>query len=128
MRPSLWNPQDQSPSTQRDHMRLFALQATEQLGKAISHRLGQPLASHEEREFEDGEHKARPIDDVSGKDAYVIQSLHGGPSMSANDKLCRLLFFIGCIEGCRRFACYGGGALLVLRAQRSPHQTQRSRH
>ena len=98
MRPSLWNPQDQSPSTQRDHMRLFALQATEQLGKAISHRLGQPLASHEEREFEDGEHKARPIDDVSGKDAYVIQSLHGGPSMSANDKLCRLLFFIGALK------------------------------
>jgi ribose-phosphate pyrophosphokinase len=29
---------------------------------------------------------------------YVIQSLHGGPSMSANDKLCRLLFFIGALK------------------------------
>jgi ribose-phosphate pyrophosphokinase len=28
----------------------------------------------------------------------VVQSLHGGPSESANDKLCRLLFFIGAIK------------------------------
>jgi ribose-phosphate pyrophosphokinase len=28
----------------------------------------------------------------------VIQSLHGGPSESANDKLCRLLFFIGALK------------------------------
>jgi ribose-phosphate pyrophosphokinase len=98
MRSSIWSPQDRSPPIQRDGMRLFALQATEQLGEAISHRLGQPLAIHEERDFEDGEHKARPIDDVSGKDAYVIQSLHGGPHMSANDKFCRLLFFIGALK------------------------------
>jgi ribose-phosphate pyrophosphokinase len=56
------------------------------------------LASHEEREFEDGEHKARPLDTVAGRDVYVIQSLHGGPTMSANDKLCRLLFFLGALK------------------------------
>jgi hypothetical protein len=27
-----------------------------------------------------------------------VQSLHGGPSESANDKLCRLLFFIGALK------------------------------
>ena len=27
--------------------------------------------SHEEREFEDGEHKARPLDTVMGRDVYV---------------------------------------------------------
>jgi ribose-phosphate pyrophosphokinase len=79
-------------------MRLFALEATAGLGKAVADRLGHPLASHEEREFEDGEHKARPLDAVAGKDVYVIQSLHGGPAMSANDKLCRLLFFIGALK------------------------------
>jgi ribose-phosphate pyrophosphokinase len=79
-------------------MRLFALKATVELGQAIADRLGHPLARHEEREFEDGEHKARPLDPVIGKDAYVIQSLHSGPSMSANDKLCRLLFFIGALK------------------------------
>lgn len=81
-----------------DGPRLFALQATAGLGKAIAGALGRPLSSHEEREFEDGEHKARPLDPVAGQDVYVIQSLHGGPDMSANDKLCRLLFFIGALK------------------------------
>ncbi len=60
--------------------------------------LGRSLARHEEREFEDGEHKIRPLDPVSGQDVYVIQSLHGGPDASPNDKLCRLLFFIGALK------------------------------
>ena len=60
--------------------------------------LGQQLSAHEEREFEDGEHKARPVDDVSGGDVYVVQSTHSGPRQSANDKLCRLLFFIGALK------------------------------
>ena len=79
-------------------MQLFALDATSDLGRAIGHALGQPLAAHEEREFEDGEHKARPLDPVGGADVFVVQSLHGGPSQSANDKLCRLLFFIGALK------------------------------
>jgi len=68
------------------------------LGRAVASVLGQPLAAHEEREFEDGEHKSRPLDDVAGADVYVVQSTHGGPQQSANDKLCRLLFFIGALK------------------------------
>jgi len=79
-------------------LRVFALDATGKLGSAIAMALNQPLASHEEREFEDGEHKARPLDVVNGADAYVVQSLHSGPQQSANDKLCRLLFFIGALK------------------------------
>lgn len=79
-------------------LRLFALAASSELGAAVAAALAQPLATHEEREFEDGEHKARPLDAVNGADVYVIQSLHGGPEQSANDKLCRLLFFIGAIK------------------------------
>ena len=79
-------------------LRLFALAASAELGAAVAAALAQPLATHEEREFEDGEHKARPLDAVNGADVYVIQSLHGGPEQSANDKLCRLLFFIGAIK------------------------------
>jgi len=79
-------------------LRLFCLTASGELGAGISLALGEPLAAHEEREFEDGEHKARPLDAVNGADVYVIQSLHGGPGQSANDKLCRLLFFIGAIK------------------------------
>ncbi len=77
---------------------LFALAATAELGAAIARAMGQPLATHEERSFEDGEHKVRPLDNVAGADVFVLQSLHGGPSESANDKLCRLLFFIGALR------------------------------
>ena len=79
-------------------LRLFALQATAALGGDVAHALGCELAAHEEREFEDGEHKVRPLDSVGGADVYVVQSLHSGPSESANDKLCRLLFFIGALK------------------------------
>jgi ribose-phosphate pyrophosphokinase len=77
---------------------IFALDATKDLGLKIATALQEPLARHEEREFEDGEHKARPLDDVNGADVYVVQSLHSGPQQSANDKLCRLLFFIGALK------------------------------
>jgi len=78
--------------------RIFALQATAQLGSDIAQALGVQLAAHEERDFEDGEHKVRPLDTVQNADVYVVQSLHAGPTESANDKLCRLLFFIGALK------------------------------
>jgi ribose-phosphate pyrophosphokinase len=80
------------------HFRLFALEATSELGKAVASSLGCRLSAHEERSFEDGEHKVRPLDPVGGAHVYVVQSLHSGPSESANDKLCRLLFFIGSLK------------------------------
>lgn len=79
-------------------LRLFALQASAEFGAAVATALGEPLAAHEEREFEDGEHKTRPLETVRGADVFVLQSLHGGPQQSANDKLCRLLFFIGALK------------------------------
>jgi ribose-phosphate pyrophosphokinase len=79
-------------------LQVFALHATAELGQAVALALGRDLAQHEERQFEDGEHKTRPLNTVSGRDVYVVQSLHGGPSESANDKLCRLLFFIGTLK------------------------------
>lgn len=95
-------------------LRLFCIAASAELGARISDSLGEPLAAHEEREFEDGEHKTRPLDAVNGVDVYVVQSLHSGPDQSANDKLCRLLFFIGAVKdaGARRvtaitpYLCY----------------------
>lgn len=79
-------------------LQIFAFEATQGLGQAVAGRLGRPLTPLEEREFEDGEHKARPLDTVRGNDVYVIQSLHGGPDQSPNDKLCRLLFFLGTLK------------------------------
>lgn len=79
-------------------LKLFALKGAGDLGGAVASELGRPLAALEERDFEDGEHKARPMEDVRGSDAYVICGLHGGPEDSPNDRLCRLLFFIGALR------------------------------
>lgn len=79
-------------------MKVFALNASRDFGERVAAALGQPLAPHEEREFEDGEHKARPMVGVRGEDVYVIQGLHGDSQQSANDKLCRLLFFLGAVR------------------------------
>ncbi|MDX2032719.1 MAG: ribose-phosphate pyrophosphokinase [Blastocatellia bacterium] len=77
---------------------IFTLNASRDFGDRISAHIGIALSAHEEREFEDGEHKARPLVNVRGKDVFVIQSLYGDSEQSVNDKLCRLLFFLGALR------------------------------
>lgn len=77
---------------------LFTLGASRAFGERMAMRLGIALAAHEERDFEDGEHKARPLTNVRGRDVFVLHSLHGEPGQSVNDKLMRLLFFIGALR------------------------------
>lgn len=82
----------------RAGIRLFALNATRDYGEKIGRALGLPLSPHEEREFEDGEHKARPLANVRGADVFVVHSLYSDSAQSVNDKLCRLLFFLGALK------------------------------
>ena len=77
---------------------LFALNASRAFGERLAGRLGVDLGEHEERDFEDGEHKARPLENVRGRDVFVVQSLYGDSGQSVNDKLLRLLFFIGALK------------------------------
>lgn len=77
---------------------VFALDSSRHLGTGITHHLGVALSPQEEREFEGGEHKARPLVNVRGVDVFVVASLAGDDDQSANDKLCRLLFFIGALK------------------------------
>ena len=77
---------------------LFALGGGGEFAGNVARHLGVPLAAHEEREFEDGEHKSRPLVNVRGRDVFVIHSLYGEPGSSPNDKLCGLLFFIGALK------------------------------
>lgn len=81
-----------------ENIRLFALEGTRGFGEKVAAKLGLSLASHEERDFEDGEHKSRPLVSVREKDVFVIHSLYSDTRQSANDKLCRLLFFIGALK------------------------------
>ena len=77
---------------------LFALNSSRDFGEKVSVHLDTPLSAHEEREFEDGEHKVRPLINVRGKDVFVVQSLYGDSQQSVNDKLCRFLFFLGALR------------------------------
>jgi ribose-phosphate pyrophosphokinase len=79
-------------------IKLFSLNASRELGEKVSKKLGILLSQHEEREFEDGEHKTRPLVNVRGCDVFVLHSLYGEPNASVNDKLCRLLFLIGTLK------------------------------
>lgn len=81
-----------------DDLVLFALGASRGFGERIGSALGVAPSPHEERDFEDGEHKSRPLANVRNRDAYVVHSLYGDAQQSPNDKLCRLLLFIGALR------------------------------
>lgn len=81
-----------------DEIRLFSLDSGRSFAATVAEHAGLSLAEHEEREFEDGEHKIRPLVNCRGRDIYLIQSLYGDERASVNDKLCRLLFFCGAIR------------------------------
>ena len=77
---------------------VFAPQSGREFGECVCSNLGISLSSHEERDFEDGEHKTRPLESIRGKNVFVVQSLYGDADQSVNDKLARLLFFLGSLR------------------------------
>ncbi|WP_298830119.1 ribose-phosphate diphosphokinase [uncultured Piscinibacter sp.] len=79
-------------------MLIHSLDPTCTLAPALAQALDETLAPHEDRAFEDGEHKWRPLTDPRGDDAYVVAGLHGGPAESPQDKLVRLLMFIATLR------------------------------
>ena len=79
-------------------MKLFALHSSHEFGEMVARELNIPLSQHEELEFEDGEHKSRPLENVRNQEVFVIQSLYADQNQTINDKLCRLLFFIGALR------------------------------
>lgn len=81
-----------------DRRRVFALGPAAALGARIAGQLGEPLAPHEERGFEDGERKIRPLVNVRDRDVYVVDSLHGDRAETVHDKLVRLAIFLGALR------------------------------
>ncbi|MFO1413834.1 MAG: ribose-phosphate pyrophosphokinase [Burkholderiales bacterium] len=79
-------------------LRIFALEAGRAYGSAVAAALNTPLGSHEERVFEDGEHKARALESVRGADVYVVQSVYGDAQFSVDAALMRLLFFVAALK------------------------------
>ena len=86
-------------------MLIFALGSGDRVfAEALAGDLDMALGPHEERCFDDGERKLRPLVDPRGCDAYVVHSLYGAPDDSPHDKLVRLLMFIATLRdhGARR--------------------------
>jgi ribose-phosphate pyrophosphokinase len=77
---------------------LFALHASSDYGRRLASHLGVGLAAHEERAFEDGEFKIRPLQSVRGQHVFLLGSLYSEPNLSVNDKLVRLLLFAGALR------------------------------
>lgn len=77
---------------------IFAPSHSTQFAGQVAKHAGLALSPLEEREFEDGEHKIRPLCSVRGRCAFVVHSLYGEPAASPNDKLCRLLFLIAALR------------------------------
>jgi ribose-phosphate pyrophosphokinase len=80
------------------NLQVFALNSGRAYGESVCRELAIPLSAHEEREFEDGEHKCRALESVRGRDVYVVQSLYGDADLSVDDKLVRLLLFVGALR------------------------------
>ncbi|MCX7899854.1 MAG: ribose-phosphate pyrophosphokinase-like domain-containing protein [Methylocystis sp.] len=57
-------------------IRLFALASGEEFGARVAGLPGHELSPYEERSFEDGEFKIRPLDDVRSREIYVVYSVH----------------------------------------------------
>jgi len=87
-----------SPPATADAPLLFAPGASLAFGERLAAALGVPLAALEEREFEGGEHRARPVAEVRGRAVYVVQSMSGDAAASANDRLVRALFLIAALR------------------------------
>lgn len=78
-------------------MKLFDIGADQRLGQHLADSLGVALAAHEERAFEGGEFKIRPLESVRGEDVFVCQALSADTQHSVNDKLMRLAVFTGAL-------------------------------
>lgn len=72
---------------------LFSLDVGNSLFVAVANELHAPIAPHEERVFDDGEFKVRPLLNPTGRTAVVMQSLHGAAGLSPHDRLLRLWMF-----------------------------------
>jgi ribose-phosphate pyrophosphokinase len=86
------------PSSAQAELLIFAPQNSRAMAERVAGELQINLSSSEEREFENGEHKMRPLINVRDRDVYVLGLLCGDATTSSNDRLARLLLFIGALK------------------------------
>ena len=72
----------------------FALSESAGLAKRVCEEARLPLSPIEERRFEGGEFKFRPLESVRDRTAVVLQSLAGSAALPVGERLMRLLFLL----------------------------------
>ena len=75
-------------------LRIFTGRSNPAMAENVSKYLGLPLGRVQLEDFPDGEIQLKLIEDVRGRDAYVIQST----CPPVNDNLVELLIFIDCLK------------------------------
>ena len=74
--------------------RLFALSECQALAATVGQSAGLALSPLEERRFEGGEFKLRPLASVRGCTAFVLQALAASEEVPTAERLVRLLFLL----------------------------------
>lgn len=72
----------------------FALRESHKLAFPVSQHAELPLAPLEERDFEGGEFKLRPLESVRDHTVFILQCLAGTPKVPVCESLVRLLFLL----------------------------------
>lgn len=73
---------------------LTSLSESRGLACAVARHADVPLIPIEERRFEGGEFKLRPLESIRGRTVFVLQSLAGTDEMPLCERLVRLLFLL----------------------------------
>jgi ribose-phosphate pyrophosphokinase len=73
---------------------IFSLSESRELADRIAQCAGLRSGALEERDFEGGEFKLRPLESVRDRDALIVQCLAGTPEAPVCSRLVRLLFLL----------------------------------
>ncbi len=82
---------------------IFALSESRALGLAAAERAGLPLGTLEERQYEGGEFKLRPLQPVRDRTVFVVQSLSETREAPIAHRLVRLLFLLQVMQDAGAF-------------------------
>src|SRR6202051_2716054 len=85
-------------------LKIFAGLASRSLGSAIGSHIGIPLARSETKIFSEGNVFVRVLENVRGRDVYVIQ----GTEFPVNDNFMELLFWIDALKRASAAQVTGG--------------------